>query len=277
MKDLTDWIGREQLREDIVSSATVARFSATFDGVGGSAPFEGRNPLMLWSLCTDAVAHSALGSDGHPELGDFLPPVEMPRRMWAGSELKFHAPLTIGAHIVRSSRISSIKERSGSSGRLVLVSVEHRVSDGKLLVEERQDIVYRGAPSEAKRSSIPPEPEDLPDVRWSDQIEPSTVLLARYSAITFNAHRIHYDRDYAIDVEGYPALVVHGPLVATLLLDLFIANNPSVGVRGFKFRARAPLFDNAPFVRVGWPTPTGAEVRAIDSRGVTAMVASVLA
>lgn len=273
---LSEWVGREETQTDIFTAGHAERFSATLSGVGSDAPVGVRNPLLAWTLCTSAAAHSTLGPDGHPQRGGFLPPVEMPRRMWAGSVLTFSAPFEVGMPITRRSRIAAITEKKGSSGALVFVTVEHEIYGEYPLMHERQDIVYR---DNAGVSSNPPMPvASAPgwSPEWCDSVQPSSVLLQRYSAITFNAHRIHYDRDYATHVEGYPALVVHGPLIATLLLDQFLAKKPNARVKGFEFRAKAPLFDDAPFQRTGIATATGAELRAIGPDGTIAMTARVL-
>lgn len=274
MVSVHDWIGRGEVCDDVVTPAILDRFTATMDGASTGGSVGAGNPLVAWTLCTPAVAQSRLGLDGHPERGDFLPPVDLPRRMWAGSQLRFLRPLSPGAHVTRESTVQSVIEKKGASGRLVFVTVQHRIIGDGVLLEERQDIVYREAQS--RNASQPSSESDDPSrVQWSEVVRPTSTLLQRYSAITFNAHRIHYDRGYAVDVEGYPGLVVHGPLVASLLMDLYLVRHPGADVKGFEFRAVAPLFDDAPFTLAGWPTKSGAELRAIGPRGNVSMKARV--
>jgi len=189
--------------------------------------------------------------------GGFLPPVALPRRMWAGSRLEFHRPLLIGERIRRDSTIADVQHKRGRTGDLVFVVVRHEIhGTGQLAITEEQRIVYRGASSsnstaestaaKATPAAPPPRPAD-----WQHVVHPDPVLLFRYSALTFNGHRIHYDRPYAISEEGYPGLVVHGPLLATLLLDGLRVNRPDARVAKFEFRAQRPLFDTEDFIVAG--------------------------
>ena len=205
------------------------------------------DPLPLlwhWLYFWEVAPLSALGYDGHPAKGAFLPPVPLPRRMWAGSRLIFHAPLPIGARATKRSRIEKIEEKEGRSGKLAFVTVSHRIEvDGTTCIEEEHDIVYRAppAPGEVPRAGQPA-PVDAERRRV---VEPSPVQLFRYSALTFNGHRIHYDRRFCIESEGYPGLVVHGPLLATLMVALAAEGGRKIA--RFAFRALAPVFDTAPF------------------------------
>jgi 3-methylfumaryl-CoA hydratase len=185
-------------------------------------------------------------ADGHPKRGGFLPPVPLPRRMWAGSRIDFHAPLRIGQALERRSCIDDVRLKEGRSGPLVFVNVRHEIrADGQLAVTDRHDIVYREAPQPGEAGpAVMAAPEHA---QWTRRIEPDDVLLFRYSALTFNGHRIHYDRRYVTSVEGYPGLVVHGPLIATLLLDLLRRELPDAAVTQFSFKAVSPIFDVAPF------------------------------
>jgi 3-methylfumaryl-CoA hydratase len=195
--------------------------------------------------------------------------------MWAGSEVAFHRPLRIGAAITRRSTITDLTEKHGRSGRLLFVTIDHALSDsdGPILTD-RQAIVYRDLPSSGAQSQ-PPEPAPA-DAQWRRQIDPDPVLLFRYSALTFNSHRIHYDRSYATGVEGYPGLVVHGPLVATLLLHELIARHPEADVAAYRFRAIRPLFDTAPFFVCGSLDASGsAELFAADDSGALCFSATV--
>ena len=239
-------IGREQSHEDRVDARLVARWCATFDR---TAPADGHAPQGLhWCLGLPDAATAALGPDGHPLRDDsaasFLPPVALPRRMWASSAMEFHAPLPAGAAVRRVSRIAAITARKGAGGPLVFVDIEHRTSAGDaLLVSETQTVVYRdAAPAGAAPVPPPPGPARFDPSGWAltRAIVPSSVLLFRYSALTFNSHRIHYDLAYARDAEGYRGLLVHGPLTASLLLDLARRHLGDNRLASFRFRALSP-------------------------------------
>lgn len=207
-------------------------------------------PLWQWLYFLPRAAQSRLGPDGHPQRGGFLPPVDLPRRMFAGARLTIHQPLRLGRPAVREGEIRTIEDKQGAGGRLVFVTALYRFSqDGDLCLEEEQDVVYR-APGPPLAAPQPADWPPLPADAWSRVITPDPMLLFRFSAITFNAHRIHYDRPYATEVEGYPGLVVHGPLTAMLLMDLLRRHEPRPLAR-FSFRAKAPLFDLAPVRLVG--------------------------
>ena len=202
-------------------------------------------PLWHWVYFTPSARRSALGPDGHPARGGFLPPVALPNRMWAGGRLAFHQPLRLGEAVERRSRIVRCDRKHGRSGELVFVTVRHAVSGERgLALEEEHDIVYRqpapkGGPLAGEAVAAAAE--------FRRTVRPDPVLLFRYSALTFNGHRIHYDHPYVTGEEGYPGLVVHGPLTATLLLDAFRAAHPDQRVERFAFRAVGPLYDNADF------------------------------
>jgi len=236
--------------------------------IGDSLP-----PCWHWLYFQDAVAASGLGVDGHARRGGFLPPVSLPQRMWAGSRLRFVAPLTVGEAVHRVSTIATIKHKQGRNGELVFVTVGHQIFQGEnLAIEEEQDLVYR-EPGAANVVSLP---RPAPAVaQWSRDMRPDTVLLFRYSALTFNSHRIHYDRDYATGEEGYAALVVQAPLTATLLLDLLHRELRGIAVAAFEFRAIRPLLEGAPLQLQG--RQDGEEVRlwALDASGKLAMEAQV--
>lgn len=243
LDSLRDWIGRTEERADQVTPTPVAALAATLDlppvdlRPGAAVP-----PLWHWLYFTPLARHSEIGPDGHPRRGGFLPPVPLPRRMWAGGRLEFRRPLTIGSAITRLSRIRDVKIKEGRSGTLVFVTVDHEIVDAEgVAIHEQHDIVYRDHP----RPGDPvPEPQPAPTgAEFSREIAPDPVLLFRYSALTFNGHRIHYDRTYVTEVEGYPGLIVHGPLIATLLLDLLHRELPEARVTRFRFRAVRPVFD----------------------------------
>ncbi|MFG5409779.1 MaoC family dehydratase N-terminal domain-containing protein [Piscinibacter sakaiensis] len=215
---LRDWIGRTETRGDEVGA-----------------------PLWHWMFFNPAEPQHRLGPDGHPLRGGFLPPVPLPRRMWAGGRLSFHHPLRVGDELTRRSHIADVAVKHGRSGPLVFVTVRHEITNAQgLALTEEHDIV----------------------------------LLFRYSALTFNGHRIHYDRPYATGVEGYPGLVVHGPLIATLLLDLLRRERPDAVLRRFEFAARRPVFDQQPLELCGRPDGAGAwRLWARDHDGWLAMQA----
>ena len=240
------WVGREEQRSDVIGAGLAARWLATLDRV---APDRGSVPQGLhWCLCLPDAATAALGPDGHPLRDDsadsFLPPLPQPRRMWASSKVEFLAPLLLGQSIARSSRVQSITEKSGGSGKLVFVDLAHEVrADRALAVREVQTLVYRDVPPPGT-APVPPEPGAgaFDGSAWDAvrEVTPTEALLFRYSALTFNSHRIHYDLPYAQDQEGYRGLVVHGPLTATLLLDLARRELGDNALKSFSFRGLSP-------------------------------------
>lgn len=272
---LRQWVNRSERLTELVAAMPVTAMAATLDRddppaeQGTALP-----PLWHWMLFNPAARQSVLGPDGHPARGEFLPPVELPRRMWAGGRLNFVRPLRVGEVATKTSRIAEISAKSGRSGDLVFVTVQHEIAVGQeVALTEEHDIVYREA---AKPGAVPPPPQAAPtDAAFERTIVPDPVLLFRYSALTFNGHRIHYDRSYVTGVEGYPGLIVHGPLIATLLLDLLRRNLPAAKVRSFSFRAVRPLFDIAPFAVCGRPEADGrVALWACDDSGTLAMEGS---
>jgi 3-methylfumaryl-CoA hydratase len=249
--ELAGWVGRTESAEDRIGAAPLAMLAALLDrddpppAHGDAIP-----PLAHWLYFLPTHRQSEIGADGHARRGEFLPPVALPRRMWAGSRIEFLRPLAVGDPVRRASRITAIAEKRGRSGPLVFVTVRHEVSGpaGLALVDEHE-IVYRGAEGRAVAEGVPAPAGEA----WSRAIRPDPVLLFRYSAATFNGHRIHYDHPYVTGVEGYPGLVVHGPLVATLLVDLLRRSRPGTALASFSFRALRPLFDTAPFTVCGLP------------------------
>jgi 3-methylfumaryl-CoA hydratase len=238
-----EWIGRSVTARDTASAAPVANFFALLD----RSPEDGAflPPLAHWLYFLPLPRQSELGSDGHPKLGVFLPDLGLPRRMWAGSRIRFHRPIAVGTLLTRRTTIRSISLKQGSTGPLGFITLSHEVSSGdELLVSEEQDLVYRQAPGAAgvqakRKAARPGEPatgEILARKRF-DAIE-----LFRFSALTGNTHRIHYDVDYARDVEGYAGLVVHGPFQAMVLMDQYRRSRPYARITAFEFRATAPLF-----------------------------------
>ncbi|NRF67779.1 MaoC family dehydratase N-terminal domain-containing protein [Aquincola sp. S2] len=244
---LKQWIGRTESRDDIAAATPVQALSATLDRDDPvPQPGDPVPPCWHWLYFLPLHRQSEIGADGHPKRGGFLPPVLLPRRMWAGSRMAFHRPLCIGSPITRVSRIADVSGKQGRSGSLIFVRVRHEVSDdGGLVLTDEHDIVYRDNPKPG--DPLPPAQAAPAEHEWIRTIQPDDVLLFRYSALTFNGHRIHYDRRYVTEVEGYPGLVVHGPLLATLLLDLLRRNLPEATVARFAFRALKPTFDTQAF------------------------------
>lgn len=281
IEHLKQWIGKTQTLTDDVSVVPLKALSATLDRhdpeprAGDAIP-----PCWYWLYFLPVCRHSELGPDGHPRRGGFLPPVPLPLRMWAGSQIEFLRPLCVGAPIVKTSRIDDVSLKQGKFGPLVFVRVHHEISNAAgLAVVEEQNIVYRGpAPAEAVASPEKAEAK-TPETKtpeWLREIQADAPLLFRYSALTFNSHRIHYDYRYATGVENYPGLVVHGPLIATLLLDLLRRHMPAARVSRFSFRAVKPTFDVTPFQLCGRRDADGSSIElwAQHSAGALAMTAT---
>ena len=253
LEHLRSWIGRTESLHDTATLAPLRALSATLDrDASGIAPGWALPPCWHWLYFLPTHRQSELGPDGHAQRGGFLPPVPLPRRMWAGSRLDFLAPLRAGQAIERQSRIADVQLKQGRQGALVFVQVHHDIwAEGQRLIHEEHDIVYRDLPPAASgagtAAASPANTPALPTPEWRRQVRPDDVLLFRYSALTFNGHRIHYDRRYVTEVEGYPGLIVHGPLIATLLLDLLREALPQASVRRFAFKAQQAIFDTAPF------------------------------
>jgi 3-methylfumaryl-CoA hydratase len=279
---LAEWIGRTESVRDVVGPTPVAALTATLDHpaqpVLAGTPLP---PLWHWLYFLPLHRQSELGPDGHAQRGGFLPPVALPRRMWAGGRFEFRSPIRIGDEVERTSVIDDVVTKTGRTGPLVFVTVRHEVrcsgaADPALV--EYHDIVYRdGVQRAAKRpDEVEPPPTPAPtEAPWQGRIVPDPVLLFRYSALTFNGHRIHYDRRYVTEVEGYPGLVVHGPLLATLLLDLLRRRAPGADVAAFRFRAVRPTFDLHPFHVAGEPRDDGTvRLWAADHEGWLTMDAT---
>ena len=278
LAQLQTWQGKRESFKDLITPAPLRALSATLDRedpepqIGTPLP-----PLWHWLYFLPHAQQSELGPDGHAKRGGFLPPVPLPRRMWAGGRLQWHAPLRVGDEVERFSTIESVTHKTGRSGELVFVLVKHEVYNAQdLCLTEAHDIVYRPAalPSDPVPASVAAQKQ----APWQREIAPDDVLLFRYSALTFNGHRIHYDRKYVTEVEGYPGLVVHGPLIATLLLDLLRRHTDRAVVR-FEFKALRPTFecaDRRPLRLCGEPDVHGQTVRlwAQDHEGWLTMQAS---
>jgi len=276
------WVGSRESVTDIVSIASLTRMSATFDHedpgwkAGDPVP-----PLWHFMYFPPVARRSALGPDGHPARGGFLPPIPLPRRMFAGARTTYHRPLRAGETIRREGAIARIDQKSGKSGTLVFVLIRYQIfggdtsGGGELAIEEEHDIVYRDVSAPAKTTQMAA--SSVPRPQWRRTITPDPVTLFRYSALTFNGHRIHYDRSYATEVEGYPGLVLHGPFIGYSLIDLCRDNTDDRPIRAHAFRARRPLFDTAPFEVVGALTSdgAGAVLEARDPEGAPAMTLEV--
>jgi 3-methylfumaryl-CoA hydratase len=276
--ELNSWIGRSETLRDTVGPTPVVALTATLDhpatpvDTGTALP-----PLWHWLYFLPMHRQSEIGPDGHAKRGGFLPPVPLPRRMWAGSQFEFRTPIRVGDRVARTSTIADVMSKEGRTGKLVFVKVRHelRCNDAQdPALVEFHDIVYREAQGP---NDVAPPPQLAPtDGEWQRSIVPDDVLLFRYSALTFNGHRIHYDRRYVTEVEGYPGLIVHGPLIATLLLDLLRRERPDAEVASFQFKAVRPTFDLHPFSVNGQPQADGKTVRlwAADHEGWLTMDAT---
>ena len=250
--DLNAWLGKSQVFRDRMDPGHASRIATT---LGETVPLQG-DPLPTlwhWAYFLESIPLDMLGTDGHPARGAFLPPADNRNRMWAGGRVEFLAPLRVGMDAEKTSTVSAIQEKKGRTGSLLFVTVRHEVSqDGKLVIREEQDIVYR-EPSPPKLVGS----EHAPVSQWKDRVEPSAVMLFRYSAVTFNGHRIHYDHPYVTQTEGYPGLVVHGPLIATLMCKAFRRAHPNATLRHLSYRGLRPLIAPTPFDVAGAITAPG--------------------
>ena len=274
MTDLNAWIGKTEHRSDLITSAPIQLLAATFNEpapatkIGDPIP-----PMWHWLYFLPNSPRSELGEDGHPKRGGFFPPVPHRRRMFAGGTTRFLIPIAIGDTVERSAEVISIEEKEGRSGPLVFVEVQYDLSiPAGLAVQEKQTIVYTDAPPAA----VAPEEETPPEARWDREVPTDPAFLFRFSALTFNTHRIHYDAPYATSMEGYPKLVVHGPLIALLLLGLATSNGIE-HVTDFSFQARSPFYVGDSLYLRGDPTDTGADLAAYTSHGQLGMTATVTA
>lgn len=280
MSEWDEWVGREESRDDHVDPAALGRWLATLDR---AAPADGTVPQAYhWCLGLPNAPTATLGADGHPVRDEsessFLPPIPLPRRMWAASKVEFVAPLRPGQTVSRISRVASITEKSGGSGRLVFADIAHETrADGALSVRETQSIVFR-EPAAAGAPPAPPPPGDgqFDTAGWDAQrvLIPAEPLLFRYSALTFNSHRIHYDLPYATNEEGYRGLVVHGPLTATLLLDLAARHFGDNRLTRFAFRGTSPAIGGEPLHLALRGDGDAIELGAFASDGRQVMAAS---
>ncbi|MEM6463874.1 MAG: MaoC family dehydratase N-terminal domain-containing protein [Pseudomonadota bacterium] len=240
-----EWIGRHETTRETVTPQLVSRFNATFDLGSEPHPGDAVAPMLHLCLALQSVPTNELSSDGHAARGGFLPPVPLPQRMWAGGRIVFGRAIRVGDTVERSARIENVQIKQGKSGTLCFVTIDHQFSvDGEPVVQEKQDIVYRG---ESVGSSAPAVSELAESGEHRRTVAVTTSLLFRYSALTFNGHRIHYDRPYATGREGYPGLVVHGPLQASLLVHFAAALRDGETPKRFDFRSVSALFDDSDF------------------------------
>lgn len=270
---LRSWIGRQEQQRGDLDLTTAERLAATLNRPAPPRQGDPLPPLWHWAYFQPTAPAEDLGYDGHPAKGDFLPPLPLPRRMWAGSRLRFESPLRLGEAVEKTSTLKDVRLKQGRSGVLGFVTVLHELRGaGGGFVCEEHDIVYRAAPTPGETAPLPPTAPQ--EAAFSRRVDPDAVLLFRYSAVTFNGHRIHYDRSFCTQQEGYPGLVVHGPLTATLLLQLLTDTRPEVVVADYAFRAVSPLFDGAAFTVNGRCTGTTADLWATGPQGQLAMTAT---
>jgi 3-methylfumaryl-CoA hydratase len=267
--DYSAWVGKTETATDTLDPA---RSNALRAALGDVAPQGEQLPLLHhWLYFWNVLPPQGLGPDGHPAKGGFLPPVPLPRRMWAGGRLQFLAPLHFGEVAHKTSTILKVEAKEGKSGQLVFVTVEHRLSGahGDAIIEE-QDLVYKEASPTGP--SLPSADAPASKAQWQTEMNFDPVALFRYSALTMNGHRIHYDRPYAMNEEAYPALVVHGPLQATILAH-FAQRHLGRGLKRFDFRGQSPAFDGLPLHICGEPKDVGAKLWT-EQGGSTCMSAS---
>ena len=272
--DWQAWVGRTETRTETLSPQPVQALAATLlDAAWPADPGTPLPPLWHWVSFLPTVPMHQIGSDGHPKRGGFLPPIPLDRRMWAGGRLVFHAPLHVGEAVERHSEITRVADKSGKAGPMVFVTVRHRLSGPQgLAVDEEQDIVYLPLPTEFRY------PEPVPvaaDAAWCEDFPVDPVRLFRFSAVTFNGHRIHYDRDYAQQVEKYPGLVVHGPFQAMALMASAERHCPERVPRHFSFRGRRPLFDFDRITCRGFADDGAHDLATATQEGHTGMSARV--
>jgi 3-methylfumaryl-CoA hydratase len=273
---LQQWVGKSETLNDVVAPVPVSGMSATLDRED-AAPAAGTElpPLWHWLYFLPQALAREIGPDGHPRRGGFLPPVPLPRRMWAGGRLTWEKDnrLKVGDAITRTSTIESVTHKTGRTGEMVFVLVKHLIANERgLAITEEHDIVYRAAAQPGEKAP-PPTPAET-GAGWRREIVPDPVLLFRYSALTFNGHRIHYDRTYVTQEEGYPGLIVHGPLIATLLVDLVRREAPDAFVRTFSFKAVRPTFDLNPFWLNGQRDGDSVKLWGNDHEGALTMQAT---
>jgi 3-methylfumaryl-CoA hydratase len=273
---LRTWIGRTDEASDVVTAQLVKGLRATlFLDIGTPKPGDPAPFTTHWCLAQPVYPADKLGPDGHPARGGFLPPVPLPRRMWAGGQLEFLDTLRVGDEVTRTSKILDVTLKTGSTGSLCFVAVEHLITTPRgLAIRERQDIVYRDMPTGAQPPA--PAPATIPSAQHRETRFADPVLLFRYSALTFNGHRIHYDRDYVTKVEFYPGLVFHGPMQAALLVEFSAKLHGGKAPKTFSYRGVQPLFDGAEFSVNANDAATGLDVWTANAAGAPTMKATAI-
>ncbi|MDB5568153.1 MAG: hypothetical protein JWP84_4719 [Tardiphaga sp.] len=273
---LRTWIGRTDEASDVVTAQLVKGLRAIlFLDIGQPQPGDIAPFTTHWCLAQPVAPMDQLGSDGHPARGGFLPPVPLPRRMWAGGQLEFLDTLRVGDVVTRSSKILDVTLKTGSTGALCFVSVEHLITTPRgLAIRERQDIVYRDMPTSMAPAA--PAPAEVPAAKHRETHFADPVLLFRYSALTFNGHRIHYDRDYVTKVEFYPGLVFHGPMQAALLVEFSAKLHGGKAPKTFSYRGVQPLFDGAEFSVNANDNEAGFDVWTANAAGAPTMKATAV-
>jgi 3-methylfumaryl-CoA hydratase len=268
---LRQWIGRTSEATDVVTAQLVRGLRATlFMDIGDPRPGDAVPFTTHWCLGQPVFPMAELGPDGHPARGGFLPPVPLPRRMWAGGELEILEALRVGDEVTRTSRISDVTMKTGSTGALCFVSVDHTITTSRgVAIRERQDIVYRDVSPAPSAPAKPPAPPPVAQHRDTHMADP--VLLFRYSALTFNGHRIHYDRDYVTKVEGYPGLIFHGPLQAAFIVELAAKLHGGAAPKKFSYRGVQPLFEGSEFSINASDSGAGMELWTANSAGQPTM------
>lgn len=275
IQHLQTWIGRKEKVVETIARHPAAALAATLDRETLPRPGDPLPPLWHWIYFTPLARQSQIAADGHPRLGGFMPPVPLPRRMWAGGRLRFPGAIQIGEEVSKETEISKVSLKSGQQGALVFITLTHRLSTKRgLAIEEEQDIVYREpSPAAGPTTAAPQAPAAAQPALWRDPVTTDPVLLFRYSALTFNAHRIHYDLPYAREEEGYPGLVVHGPLTATLLAERLLSHVPG-RLEEFSFRGQKPLFAGNPLAICGRAEGEAHALWAEGPDGAAAMAAT---
>jgi 3-methylfumaryl-CoA hydratase len=277
LADLAAHVGRKQAAADVLHAHPANLLRLT---LGRTDPeLRDGDPLPPGWLCLYFLPRFAPGElrpDGSPRDTGVVPPMPLPRRMFAGERVRIQRPLRLGAHVRREIELADLSVKTGGTGTLVFATVVSRVFDAQgLALEDERRTVFREEVKPGERNQAPRREPAPADVAWRRTVTPDPVLLFRFSALTFNSHRIHYDRAWAMDVEGYPGLVVHGPLTTTLLVDFARDHNPGRRVVAYATQARAPLFDTAPFELRGRPSATGCECWAVTPEGTVAMSADI--
>jgi itaconyl-CoA hydratase/mesaconyl-C4 CoA hydratase len=263
--DLSAWLGKSQTVVDRMDPGHAARIAVT---LGRPIPESGAvlPALWHWAFFLETVPIALTGTDGHPARGSFLPPADNRNRMWAGGRVGFEAGLIVGTEAHKTSTVTDIKEKVGRTGSLLFVTVKHEITqNGKIVISEEQDIVYR-EPSPPKLQGSEP----APSAQWTQPVDPSAVLLFRYSAVTFNSHRIHYDYPYVTETEGYPGLVIHGPLIATLMCQAFVQAHPGAALKFLSYRGLRPLISPTAFDVAGMVTAPGEAKLWAEQQGTLA-------